>query len=216
MRRGHVVGETNRTLMALNSVFDAIGDEQCFHARRDVFVGSSEAQLEVQSLVYEAVAGTGLRTDGLSYSGALRQLRVADGYTDDQAVGAVASFDLERVFVCDVGWVPIPLSDLWGMNGRERVDEFVRHQLLPPVEARERLAMCQVKHAHFDPRLRQRKVYAKFLRGLAESNLVDFALGSPVEKVGIFCVRKKQDRLRMIVDARRSNLYFKPASVRRT
>jgi hypothetical protein len=60
-----------------------------------------------------------------------------------------------------------------------------------------------------DPAFRDRKVYAAFVRRLAQSHLVSFHDRSFVEEcTGLFFVKKKDGRLRLILDARRSNCHF--------
>ena len=58
-----------------------------------------------------------------------------------------------------------------------------------------------------DPKLRDNLFYASFVKLLADRFLVDFALHVE-ETVGVFCVRKKNGTLRLIIDARRSNCWF--------
>ena len=204
--------ETNRTIAALNSMYQAPTEKDSF-LRGYTFDGISEAQREVQAFVYDAVKNMG-QPPALSHTGALRLLRAAGGYTDDQAVGTVAGYDPEKVSLPEPGWQPIPLSDLWGSNGRERVCDFVQHQLLPPDEAQEQVAKLGLRKLYMDPRLKDRRVYSRFLRRMQASHLVDFSLKKPCEEVSLFFVTKKGDRLRLIVDARRSNAHFRqPQSV---
>ena len=210
-RRLHVTDEVNYTLSALNSMFQAPSAGEDGLLGDDSFVGTSVAQREVQAFVKDAILMMG-QPPALSCAGALRQLRVADGYMDDQTVGSVANYDPEKVSLPSDGWKPIPLAELWGRNGRGRVDNFVRDQLLPPDVAQELVAASGVKQLYFDRRLKQRKVYAQFLKRMASSNLVDFSLSPPREEVAIFFVTKKNNKLRMIIDARRSNSHFKPPS----
>ena len=127
-------------------------------------------------------------------------------------MGAVASYDPDLVSLPGAVWTPIPLSDLRGPGGRERVDDFVRTQLLPPDVAQEHVVACGVKRLYFDPRLKCGKAYPEFLRRMAAWNLVDFSFQEPRQKVAIFFVTKKNNRLRVIVDARRSNAHFKSPS----
>eukprot|EP00959_Pyramimonas_sp_CCMP1952_P411360 8619953-Pyramimonas_sp.AAC.1 len=63
---------------------------------------------------------------------------------------------------------------------------------------------------HCDPALVSRKtVHTAFLKDLMARGLLDFTLG-PLERVGIFCARKKgRERQRLIPDARRSNQHFR-------
>ena len=168
LRRGHLLAEANRTITA-GKILSA----------GDTFVGASEA---VQAFVFYAILEMG-RPPALTCTGALKQLRVADGYAVDQSVGALASYDPDRVSLPEPGWRPIPLYELWGSSGRERVDEFVRDQLLPPEVATVHVAECGVKRPYFDPLLRQPKNYSQFLRRLAAFNLIDFSLEAPREEI---------------------------------
>ncbi|CAE7239903.1 unnamed protein product [Symbiodinium sp. CCMP2592] len=208
LRRGHLVKEANLTIAALNSMYQAPAEKDSY-LRGYTFDGASEAQREVQAFVYDAVVNMG-QPPALSHTGALRLLRAAGGYTDDQAVGTVAGYDPEKVSLPEAGWQPIPLSDLWGPTGRERVHDFVRHQLLPPDEAQEQVAKLGLKKLYMDPRLKDRRVYTRFLQRMQASHLVDFSLKKPCEEVAVFFVTKKGDRLRFIIDARRSNAHFRP------
>ncbi|CAE7713929.1 unnamed protein product [Symbiodinium sp. CCMP2592] len=205
---GHLVKEANLTIAALNSMYQAPAEKDSY-LRGYTFEGASEAQREVQAFVYDAVVNMG-QPPALSHTGALRLLRAAGGYTDDQAVGTVAGYDPEKVSLPEAGWQPIPLSDLWGPTGRERVRDFVQHQLLPPDEAQEQVAKLGLKKLYMDPRLKDRRVYTRFLQRMQASHLVDFSLKKPCEEVAVFFVTKKGDRLRLIIDARRSNAHFRP------
>ncbi|CAE7232165.1 unnamed protein product, partial [Symbiodinium sp. CCMP2592] len=194
---GHVVKEANLTIAALNSMYQAPAEKDSY-LRGYTFDGASEAQREVQAFVYDAVVNMG-QPPAFSHTGALRLLRAAGGYTDDQAVGTVAGYDPEKVSLPEAGWQPIPLSDLWGPTGRERVHDFVRHQLLPPDEAQEQVAKLGLKKLYMDPRLKDRRVYTRFLQRMQASHLVDFSLKKPCEEVAVFFVTKKGDRLRLII-----------------
>lgn len=129
-------------------------------------------------------------------------------YTDDQPVGSLASYDPEGISLPEPGWQPIDLAELWGANGRCMVNEFVRTKVLPPEEARVRLEECGVHKTYTDPMLRGGKTYFSFLKRLQDSGIIDFSLQPARENISIFFVTKKNGRLRMIVDARRSNAHF--------
>ena len=58
------------------------------------------------------------------------------------------------------------------------------------------------------PSFKNPVVYRDFLRRLRDSNLIDFSDGPCREIVAVFFVAKKLNRLRMIIDARRSNCHF--------
>ena len=68
-----------------------------------------------------------------------------------------------------------------------------------------------------DPAFRSYATYAPFVKRLFDLQLVSMSLTEPVEQVGIFFVRKKGGKLRLILDCRRSNCHFEePEPVRLT
>ncbi|CAK9108532.1 unnamed protein product, partial [Durusdinium trenchii] len=144
--------------------------------------------------------------------GALKMLRAANGYGEDQPVGSLASFNIEAVSMLEVGWVPIDLGTLWGSDGQQKVNDFVSHQVLPPEKAKVKLEACGVRAPYSDPLLRQGRVYRQFLRKLHDSHLIDYSLSPGKERIAFFCVTKKSGKLRLIVDARRSNAHFEEHS----
>lgn len=92
--------------------------------------------------------------------------------------------------------------------------DFVTSQLLPPQEVERRLEATGVQKPYSDPLLNVRSNYIHFLKRLRRANLVEFSDETPLENIAIFFVAKKNDRQRMIVDARRSNAHFRdPAYV---
>ncbi len=59
---------------------------------------------------------------------------------------------------------------------------------------------------YWDPRLKSsRSAYVSFVKELKNRNMCKFQLEKPLERVGVFFVRRKDGRLRLIVDARRTN-----------
>ena len=105
------------------------------------------------------------------------------------------------------GWSPIALEDLGGADGPQFVD-FLQRQLLPLDDALQRVQASRVEHPYSDPQFKNPVVYRDFLRRLRDSNLIDFSDGPCREIVAVFFVAKKLNRLRMIIDARRSNCHF--------
>ena len=71
--------------------------------------------------------------------------------------------------------------------------------------------MSAALEPYFDPVLvRRRRTYLELVRLLARRGMVRFTL-EPKEKVGLFAVRQDDGlKQRLIVDARRSNLRFRP------
>ena len=64
-------------------------------------------------------------------------------------------------------------------------------------------------HVYWDPKLKyDNRAYTHFIRVLYERNMIDFTL-DPAEYCCVFCVKKKNGRLRLIVDARKFNQMLK-------
>ena len=204
----HVRREVNHTLRALNSMYGCPDSGSTLISLEEELFGHGAAQLKAVSHVVQCVHDVGGPPEGLSCSGAFDMLRAAEGYSQDPAVGALCSFNLERVSLPEAGWEAIPLADLWGPDGREFVEDFVASQLLPPHEVEKRLKATGVQRPYSDPLLNVRSNYVMFLEKLFHSNLIEFSYEEPLENIAIFFVTKKNDRQRMIIDARRANCHF--------
>ena len=102
------------------------------------------------------------------------------------------------------------------------VDDFVHQCVSSLAEVESRRRRSGLKRPYSDPLLHSASELGKFVSHLAERNIVDYvvdesSLGAPsrgepvlrrVERVGLFFVKKKQGRLRMVADCRLSNLHF--------
>ena len=205
----HLVEESNLTIRALNSMYGSGGPQKPCLSLEEQLHGEAAAQWDSFEFIQHSVQQMGKPPTDLDCRGALRALQTASGYEGDQPSGSLASFNIEDISLPDPGWRPIGLADLWGVDGRRQVNEFVSNQLLPPEIARAKLGACGVKKPYSDPLLRQGRVYQSFLKRLHQSSLVDFSLQPGLEQIAFFCVTKKSGKLRLIVDARRSNACFK-------
>lgn len=112
------------------------------------------------------------------------------------------------------GAVPKPLSGLLGPTGEVEVHQIVNEMLLPIEEARENLAAASTPPAYIDPGLRRsKKRYVKFVLDLVERVILSPSFKNQAD-VGVFAVKKKNGKQRLVVDARRSNVCFRtPSSV---
>lgn len=205
----HLVEESNLTIRALNSMYGSGGPQKPCLSLEEQLHGEAAAQWDSLEFIQHSVQQMGKPPTDLDCRGAVRALQTASGYEGDQPSGSLASFNIEDISLPDPGWRPIDLADLWGDDGRHQVNEFVSNQLLPPEIARAKLGACGVKKPYSDPLLRQGRVYQSFLKRLHQSSLVDFSLQPGLEQIAFFCVTKKSGKLRLMVDARRSNACFK-------
>ena len=106
------------------------------------------------------------------------------------------------------------IGDVCGRRGHYFLEREGERMLKPVGEAKSDLARDRTQ-CYCDPVLVNRKtVYVSFLKDLMSRGLLDFTL-DPIESVGIFCVWKKgREKQRLILDARRSNQWFRrPPSV---
>lgn len=90
------------------------------------------------------------------------------------------------------------------------VEEFIRSQLVSLNEALQRIQEVGPREVYSDPKLRVRRSYIDFAKKLINLGLVDLSTQKAQEEVGVFFVKKKQNKLRLILDCRRSNHWFKP------
>lgn len=90
-----------------------------------------------------------------------------------------------------------------------RVSEgFTRQRLLGPDEVGKRLIDCGVRQCYQDPKLNDPNQYVGFVKKLVGLNLVELSCQPATETVGLFFVKKKGGKHRLIVDCRRSNCHF--------
>lgn len=204
----HVEEEINYTIHSLNSMYGCGASGKPMISLDECLFGTAMAQYDSLEFIEACVRAMGKPPVDLDRRGAFTMLQAASGYAEDQPAGSLASFNIEAVSLPDEGWTPINLVHLWGGNGQDILDDFVSNQLLPPETASIRLEACGVDRPYMDPMLRQGKQYHGFLRRLYASSLIDYSVKPGREQIGLFFVTKKSGKLRLIVDARRSNAHF--------
>eukprot|EP00438_Fugacium_kawagutii_P006869 Skav205284 [mRNA] locus=scaffold1690:137803:145924:+ [translate_table: standard] len=206
-RRAHRQCGINETINALNLLHNFCGDLGTRTGRDDGPVSAAQAKsLEFIEECNELLGPPGDITD----SGALEALRVSEGYEDLPSSSTLGSFDPALVSLPAGEVRPRELAELWGKGGQMKVKEFISQQLMSEDDALRNIEVNGPRAVYTDPKLRVKKNYVKFLGQLKELGLVDFALEEAKEQVGIFFVKKKQNRLRLILDCRRSNHWFQP------
>eukprot|EP00438_Fugacium_kawagutii_P014095 Skav231798 [mRNA] locus=scaffold734:131220:155475:+ [translate_table: standard] len=204
-RRKHLVQECNHTISALNRMYGRPSSS-------DFFGGPSEklpslAQSRVSEFVLQATKSLGSPPD-LSGPEALCALRVSEGYEQLPSSSPLGAYDPAKVSLPAEGMHPVPLASLWGSGGQQQVEHFSQQHLLEPDLVQQRLAASGVRRCYQDPQFNSTETYVGFLKKLHSLGLIEFSAQPSVEQVGIFFVKKKGDRLRMILDCRRSNCHF--------
>ena len=120
----------------------------------------------------------------------------------------MAAFDPELVSLPSGTLSPVPLEDLLGQNGQHEVKEFSSSQTLAAAQAREKMEAMGLGRSYEDPQFRQKDVYVGFVNRLLRLGMLDLSIQPPAERTGMFLVKKKGGRQRLIFDCRRSNCYF--------
>eukprot|EP00435_Cladocopium_sp_Y103_P066614 s689_g28.t2 len=159
----------------------------------------------------QSILDAGKPPDDLCGSEALNELRARPGYSGDPA--HLAPMNLELISLPPSSSRAATLDDIFGDEARN-----FRHRLRSMVsadaEVKQRRAECGLRAPYVDPLLRtSSRKYADFCRMLHDRGLVEYR-SNGVERVGVFCVWKKNGRQRLVIDARLSNLHFEaPPSV---
>eukprot|EP00438_Fugacium_kawagutii_P025616 Skav209719 [mRNA] locus=scaffold528:209114:215555:- [translate_table: standard] len=204
-RRRHLVDECNNTIGALNRMYGRPSGPNFFG--RPSEKSPSLAQSKTSEFVLQATKSLGPPPD---FSGpeALCALRVSEGYESLPSSSPLGAYDPAKVSLPAEGMQPVPLASLWGSGGQQQVEHFSQQHLLQPDLVQHRLADSGVQRCYQDPQFNNVGTYASFLQKLHGLSLIEFSTQPSKEQVGIFFVKKKGDRLRLILDCRRSNCHF--------
>lgn len=170
------------------------------------------SQVSALSHIHRAHVERAPPVDRESDKAALVQLlkgRMPSSYFVSSSAGALAPYERGQVSLPADQRDPVDLASILPEKERTRLREFERQMLL----SGEELAAVQERgfegDLYVDPRLADdEKAYHDFVAELVESRLVSFTT-TPRSQVGLFFVTKKNGKLRMIVDARRTNRLFR-------
>ena len=168
---------------------------------------ASDVQSEVRARVFARVVARGPPPAGLDGPSSLRaMLKGRDDYEGSDV--QVAPFRLDRVALPGSMRDGPLLRDITSPEVRQVLDDLVGELLLPDVEAEAALATAGVT-PYTDPALIQSRCrYRQLVTELDRRGLIHWSR-RPRERVGVFFAAKKNGKLRMIIDCRRTNLRFR-------
>ena len=174
------------------------------------------AQKSALARVHQAHAQRAPPVVNESGKAALVQLlanKLPSGYFGGSVAGAVTPFERELVSLPRDQQEPVDLLSLLPEGEKSRVQDFESQMLLSEEERGGVLEKCLEGDMYVDPLLAEdKKAYHGLVCDLVRCSLVGFTT-SPKSQVGLFFVSKKNGKLRMIIDARRTNSVFrKPPS----
>ncbi|CAE7199591.1 unnamed protein product, partial [Symbiodinium natans] len=128
-------------------------------------------------------------------------------YSDDRMV-CKAVFCEDLVSWPEPGCLPVEIADLL----EPAVGNLLKPQGIEELLAEEReMSPSEPLKPYVDSVLAHSpKHMGRFLSRLAESKMLDFVPGTRAHTVGVFFVHKKNGKLRLILDTRAANQFFKP------
>ncbi|CAE7560259.1 UPF1 [Symbiodinium sp. CCMP2592] len=147
----------------------------------------------------------------LSPQAALRQLlqRKAGSAYGDGMPGQLASYVRDRLSLPRGQGKPVRLEDLLPEAEREMIMDFRGRMMLSDEEHGGVLERGLANDMYTDPLLEGGgRKYHGFVADLVQSQLVGFT-AKPKSQVGVFVVTKKNQKQRLILDARRTNKLFR-------
>ena len=206
------VGKRRAKAAAANEALSALN--QCALGRRSSkeMFGTSEklnaSQDAVKTRVWEAVAESPPQGREFTPQAALSALLQSESRYEEGAGGGLASFGSGPVSLPGGQSRAAPLAELLDSEAREEVAAPERRMLLSAEELEGELER-RMPNLHHDPAFeRCPRRYALFIRDLYSSGVVRFSREVKVVN-GIFFVKKKNGKLRLMLDARRASVFFK-------
>ena len=150
--------------------------------------------------------------DSASPQAALRQLlqkKAGSAYGVDQP-GQLVSYVREKLSIPRDQLEPVDLTSILPAVERRQVLHFEKEMMLDDEGIAAVLERGFLGDMHLDPVLANNpRKYHELVSDLYKAKLLGFTM-RPRAQVGLFCVAKKGNRQRLIVDARRANKLFAP------
>ena len=155
------------------------------------------------------MAADGRPPPDFSTKDALSELQVSGPYDADHT-GLRASLIVDRLSLPASGSQPVDLASLLGCDGQQWIKEFVNSKVLPKQDAAAAKQQAGFRRPYNDPVLNSDVIYGRLIHKMIDSGVVDLTVNplEAIQQVGVFAVRKKNDRQRLVVDARGSNFWF--------
>ena len=193
---------SNETISALNS---AAGYAEGARLR------PSAAQRAVLERIVEAHMLLGPPPAGLTREASFREmLAPASPYAAATVPAKLGSYVRELVSRPAAGTHAVPLEDLLSGTALDHYTHFTSRHVLKGAAAAPLFEKQAVLKPYWDPILGQGgKAYEGFVEDLHESGMLAFT-SQPSCAASVFFVKKKDGRLRLIVDARVANRQFSP------
>lgn len=131
-------------------------------------------------------------------------------YSGDEGSTTVRSYQRDLVSLPDCGAAPVPMHQVIDNVGRDMLRDPSASMLLSDSEFGQMMEDGGVIRPYMDVILQKDvHVYQTFIKDLYNKGMIDFT-DSPADLVTPFFVRKKNNKLRFILDCRQVNRRFRP------
>ena len=196
-------------IQEVNSVIDCLNEMYYPDVHHD-FGDATVAQRACQHSLFQQLSQLPKSRDTCTEREAVQELlRCTATYEEDGCMNTVQAYDRDLVSLPEVGGVPVDLAQVLDPAGRDFVVDPVAHMMLDEEEWGHVVEQGDFVRPYMDSRLQHDPVlYGQFVKDLYEKGMLSFT-AQPLEIVPPFFVRKKNGRLRLILDCRAVNLRFK-------
>ena len=172
---------------------------------------ASAAQIEVLTHLEDAVRGFAPPAQVLRPEEAAEEL-LGPGHPYDQKGGSPASlgvYDPALISIPSTGSQPVDLCERLPSEARKFLVDYEHHLLLNDEEWGHEMETGVCIHNYWDPVLKKsRSSYEQFVRMLHQAGMIAFTK-RPLGRTGVFFVKKKNGKLRMVLDCRSINRRFR-------
>ena len=185
------------------------------HSLNEMYFGSSDfvldgalpslAQRTALAEIEKCARRMGPPPPGLTGQGALRALLSKQGYASEPAT--LAPLDVHLLSLPPADRRPVSLQQLLG-DASQEILERLHNNMVPMETGRQQARELGLARPYLDPGLRRHhKQHVQFVRLLHQRGLVEFRRSARVV-IGAFAVWKKNQKQRLILDARASNCHW--------
>ena len=122
----------------------------------------------------------------------------------------VVPYDKDLVSWPALGAVPVDLASALSAEHTSWLRDLTANMRRPPAAAAALRSELGLRQPYVDPAFRHQRVYADFIKGMLERGMVRLVPTQAEATVGLFFVKKKSGRQRIIFDTRLANCDFEP------
>ncbi|CAE8630360.1 unnamed protein product [Polarella glacialis] len=173
--------------------------------------GLDDAQHRILKRIVQAHRRLHKPVDLMTPQEAAKELLQAEAGYSEPAETTCVPFELSKLSLPIGQIAPVPLEQVLNQHDSELLRSFETSMLLSHEEWASVVEATVIPPSYWDPKLKNsRKAYLGLVKVLFDAKVVKFTKVC-IETIGLFTVKKKLGRQRLICDARRPNARFRSA-----